>query len=182
MKNQLLNDMEFILNKTEKTGKVNLEFLEYISEFRHQLYKIKTQWLEHASIDGFYFYQAARSMELILGKMYERFRDAKKMNDNTAVSIDTLAILPQFDKTLGLLEPHKITTESIDKILDQTRILRDAAAEKNLIESITTDRESLDTDNLKYQFNSFMSRLSIPPNSETEYSNDGVLLHYRLIS
>ena len=129
MKNQLLNDMEFVLNKMEKTGEVDLEFLKYISEFRHQLNKIKTQWLEHTSIDGFYFYQAARNMELILGKMYERFRDAKKMNDNPVVSIDTLAILPQFDKTLSLLEPHKITTKSIDTVLDQTRILRDVAAE-----------------------------------------------------
>lgn len=172
MKNQLLNDMEFALNKMEKTGEVDLEFLEHISKFRHHLNKIKTRWLEHTSIDGFYFYQAARNMELILGKMHDRFKDAKKMNDNPVVSIDTLAILPQFDKTLSLLEPHKITTKSIDSVLDQTRILRDVAAKKNLIESITIDRESLDTDNLRYQFNSLMSKLSVQPNSQTEYTNE----------
>ena len=172
MNNQLLKEMDFALNKMEDTGEVDLGFLENISNFRHHINKIKTQWLEYTDNDGFYFYQAARNMELILGKMYVRFENAKKMNDNPVVALDTLALLPQFDKTLSLLERHDISAESIDKILDQTRILRDTAASKNLIESIEIDRNSLDTDNLKTYFTSLMDQLSIQPNHDVDYTNN----------
>ena len=166
MNNQLLREMDFTLNKMKETGKIDLDFLKNISEFRHYINKVKTRWLEHTDNDGFYFYQAARNMELILSKMYDRFEKAKKINDNS-IDLDTLALLPHFDKTLGLLEHHNVSAESIDKILDQTRLLRDAAASKNLIESIEIDRNSLDTDNLKTCFTSLMEQLSVQPDSQT---------------
>ncbi len=172
MNNQLLKEMNFALNKMEETGEVDLGFLDNICEFREHINTIKTRWLEYTSNDGFYFYQAARNVELILGKMYDRFKNAKKMNDSPVVSLDTLVLLPHFDKTLGLLEHQNISAESIDKILNQTKILQDAAANRNLIESIEIDRNSLDTDNLKICFTSLMNELSIQPDHHISYTDN----------
>ena len=174
MKNQLLKEMDFALNKMEETRKVDLGFLENISEFKSHINKIKTKWLEHASNDGFYFYQAARNIELILGKMYERFENAKEMNDSSVVASDTLSLLPQFDKILYLLDTNTISTGFIDQILDETSTLRFAAADKNLIESIEIDRNSLDTENLKIHFASLMKQLSIPSNNHISYVDNDI--------
>ena len=172
LKNQLLERMNFALCKMEETGEVDPGFLSHIAEFRHHIDKVKARWLENDDSDGFYFYMAARSMELILGRMQERFQEAEKAHDNPAVALDTLALLPEFDKTLDLLAHDEITPESIDTILDRTRILRNVAADRNLIESIETDRESIDVDSVRLCFTSLMNRLSIEPDPQTAYDDD----------
>ncbi len=156
MKNQIFRKMGLELNRMKDAGKVDLGFLDHILEFKHYLNKIKTRWLENPNNDGFYFYQAAYNMELIADQMYARFEDAGKTKDRSVVADDALALLPQFDKTLDLLESSDISTASIDKILDQTGILRDVAADKNLLEPIEVDRKSIDVDNLRSNFTALM--------------------------
>ena len=172
LKNQLLKRMNSALYKMEETGEVDLGFLSHIDEFRHHIDKVKARWVENSNTEGFYFYLAARSMELILGRMQERFQEAGRAHDNPAVALDTLALLPEFDKTLDLLAHDEITPESIDTILDRTRILRDVAEDRNLIESIETDRESIDTDRFRLHFTALMDRLSIEPNPVTTGPDD----------
>ena len=103
-------------------------------------------------------------MDFILDEVEARFQKAKKVHDNPAVALDTLALLPEFDKTLDLLAHGEITPESIDTILDRTRILRNVARSRNLIESIETDRKFLDTDMLGRYFTALMDQLSVKPN------------------
>ena len=172
MKNQILNEMNFALTIMEETGKVNLDFLQKIAKFQQHIDKVKTRWLEYSDTDGFYFYQAAHSIDLILSKIHDRFEKSKEMNDTPTVALDTLALLPQFDTILDLLRPHEISSTSIDQILDQTSILRNTAADKNLIESIQTDRESLDIDSLKSNFVPLMKSLSIPTDQSIDISNN----------
>ena len=164
LKNQLLERMNSELHRMEETGDVDIGFLERIAEFRDYINKIKTRWLENNNTEGFYFYQAARNMDFILDEVDARFQKAKKTHDNPAVALDTLALLPEFDKTLDLLEHDEITPESIDTILDRTRILRNVARSRNLIESIETDRKFLDTDMLGRYFTALMDQLSVKPN------------------
>ena len=172
LKNQLLERMNFALYKMEETGEIDLGFLSHVTEFRHHIDKVKARWLENSNTEGFYFYLAARSIELILGRMQERFQEAGKAHDNPAVAPDTLALLPEFDKTLDLLAHDEITPESIDAILDRTRVLRDVAEDKNLLESIETDLESVDADRFRLLFPALIDQLSVELNLTTTDLDD----------
>ena len=159
LKNQLLERMSHELCKMEETGEVDMGFLSHVTEFRHHIDKVKARWLENDDSDGFYFYMAARNMELMLDRVQERFQGAGKAHDDPAVALDTLALLPEFDKTLDLLAHDEITPESIDTILDRTRILRDVARSRNLIESIETDLKDIDADRVRLLFPALMDRI-----------------------
>ena len=159
LKNQLLERMSHELCKMEETGEVDMGFLSHVTEFRHHIDKVKARWLENDDSDGFYFYMAARNIELMLDRVQERFQGAEKAHDNPAVAPDTLALLPEFDKTLDLLAHDEITPESIDTILDRTRVLRDVAEDRNLIESIETDLKDIDADRVRLLFPALMDHI-----------------------
>ena len=115
---------------------------------------------------------AARNMELMLDRVQERFQEAEKAHDNPAVAPDTLALLPEFDKTLDLLAHDEITPESIDTILERTRILRDVARNRNLIESMETNRKFIDADRFRLLFPALLDQLSVELNLTTTGPDD----------
>ena len=172
LKNQLLERMNFALYKMEETGEIDLGFLSHVTEFRHHIDKVKARWLENSNTEGFYFYMAARNMELMLDRVQERFQEAEKAHDNPAVAPDTLALLPEFDKTLDLLAHDEITPESIDTILERTRILRDVARNRNLIESMETNRKFIDADRFRLLFPALLDQLSVELNLTTTGPDD----------
>lgn len=145
----------------EKTGKVDLTILDSLSELRSSLRKIKTKWLEIQNSDGFYFYQAARNVELILGKMEYRFKNSQKANDNPKIAEDSLILLPAIDNILDITQSYKIDETLINKVLNNTRDLRNKAASTNLIEPLDVSRESIDKDQLRLQFSALMQNLDI---------------------
>ena len=159
LKNQLLERMNSALYKMEETGEIDPGFLSHIAEFRHHIDKVKAHWLENSNPERFYFYMAARNTELMLDRIQERFQEAGKAHDNPAVALDTLALLPEFDKTLDLLAHDEITPESIDTILDRTGILRDVAEDRNLIESMETDLKFIDADRFRLHFPALMDHI-----------------------
>ena len=159
LKNQLLEKMSHELCKMKETGEVDLGFLSRVDGFRHHIDKVKARWLENSNTEGFYFYMAARNMELMLDRVQERFQGAEKAHDDPAVAPDTLALLPEFDKTLDLLAHDEITPESVDAILDRTGILRDVARSRNLIESMETDLKDIDADRFRRLFPALMDHI-----------------------
>ena len=66
-----------------------------------------------------------------IGGVQNRSRQAARAHDNPAVALDTLAPLPEFDKTLDLREHGKITPESVYDMLGRTGILCNVATSKN---------------------------------------------------
>ncbi len=170
MREQIIQEINDSLNHMEETGKVDLSILDNLKQLRKFLCEIKTKWLEHPSTDAFYFYQAARNVELILGKMEDRFEKSQIMNDNPKVAADSLILMPQIDTVLKMSEENIISEYTINIILEKTRKLRNVAADRNLIESLEIDRDSIDKDNLRYRFTQLMDKLNIK-------SDD----HYRVV-
>lgn len=94
---QEINDS---LNRMEDTGKVDMSILDSLEKLERILRKIKTKWLGHSNTDAFYFYQAMKNVELILGKMKERFKNSKIKNDNPKIAKDSLTLMPVIDDIL----------------------------------------------------------------------------------
>ena len=159
MKNQILVEIKKSLDKMEETGKVDLAILDNLTTLCNFLKVIKSKWLDVENSDGFYFYQAARNVELILGKMEYRFKNSQKANDNPKIAEDSLLLLPNIDSILDATQSFKINKQSIDDVLIKTHSLRNKAASTNLIESLEISRESLDKDNLRLQFSALMQKL-----------------------
>ena len=143
----------------EVTGKVDLAILDSLSKLRGLLKGIKSRWLEVEDSDGFYFYQAARNMELILGKMEYRFKNSQKTNDNPKIAEDSLILLPAIDGILEITQSYQVNEHSINEVLNRTRDLRNQAASTNLIEPLEINREYIDKDNMRLQFTALMKSL-----------------------
>ncbi len=159
MRQQIIQEISDSLNRMEDTGVVDMSILDNLEKLRAFLREIKTRWLDHPNTDAFYFYQAARNVELILGKMEDRFKNSKQVNDNPKVAEDSLILMPVISGVLQMTETNQITNQTIDQILDKTRNLRNVAASTNLIEPLEIDRKSLDKDNLKLQFSALVNNL-----------------------
>ena len=158
MKNQILVEIKNSLDKMEETGKVDLAILDNFTTLRKFLRTIKSKWLDVEDSDGFYFYQATRNVELILGKMEYRFKNSQKAKDNPKIAEDSLVLLPAIDNILEATQTFEINEQTIDDVLRKTYSLRNKAASTNLIEPLEISRETLDKDNLKLQFTALMEK------------------------
>ncbi len=162
MKNQILIEIKDSLDKMEETGKVDLAvLLGNIATLRDFLKTIKSKWLDIKDSDGFYFYQAARNVELMLGEMERRFKNSQKANDNPKIAEDSLLLLPNIDSILEMTQSFQINKQSIDQVLAKTHTLRDKAANANLIELLEINHQTLDKDNLRMQFSALMQKLDV---------------------
>jgi len=161
MREQIVQEINDLLNHMEYTGKVDMSILDNLRKLRQFLREIKSKWLDHPNTDAFYFYQAARNVELILGKMEDRFRNSKVMNDNPRIAKDSLTLMPYINNILRMAETDEISDASINSVLDKTRQLRNTAAHTNLIEPLKIDRDSIDKESLRYHFTQLMDNLEI---------------------
>ncbi len=158
MKNQILIEIKTSLDKMEETGKVDLTILDNLTTLRKFLRQLKSKWLNVDNSDGFYFYQAVRNVELVLGKMEYCFKNSQKANDNPKIVEDSLVLLPTIDNILETTQSFKINEDTIGNVLRKTHALRNQAASTNLIESLDISRESIDKDTLKLQFTALIQK------------------------
>ena len=161
MKNQILIEIKDSPDRMEETGRVDLAILNNIATLRDFLKTIKSKWLDMRDSDGFYFYQASRNMELILGEMERRFENSQKDNDSSKIAKDSLLLLPDIDSILEMTQSFQINKQAIDQVLAKTHALRDKAANANLIEPLETSRQTLDKDNLRVQFSALMQKFDV---------------------
>ena len=166
MRQQIVQEIRDSLNRMEDTGKVDMSILNSLEKLRQLVYKIQSKWLEHPNTDAFYFYQAVRNIELIVGMMEDRFKNSKETNDNPKVAKDSLIMMPIISDILHMTEKCKISDSSINEILDKTMRLRNTAASTNLIEPLSADYDAIDKDTLQYRFVPLMNRLGIKPDDE----------------
>ena len=163
---QIFQDINDSLNHMEDTGKVDMSILNNLEKLEQILRTIKTKWLEYPNTDAFYFYQAIRNVELILGKMKERFKNSKIKNDNPKIARDSLILMPVIVDVLQMAQTSTISDASINNILKKTKYLRDVAASSDLIEPLEIDRESIDKESLRYHFRQLMTDLGIKSDDE----------------
>lgn len=160
MKNQVLVEIKDSLDKMEKIG-IDMTILQSLDKLRQLLKERKARWLDVQNSDGFYFYQAIRNLELILGKMEHRFKNSQKSNDNPKIAEDSLELLPSIENILNITSVFDINDQTINRVLKDTQHLRNVASNTNLIESLETSRESIDKDQLKLQYAKLMKNLNI---------------------
>ena len=162
MKNQILIEIKDSLDRMEETGKVDLAVLSNIADLRDFLKTIKSRWLDVKDSDGFYFYQAARNVELILGEMQRRFKNSQKDSGSPKIAKDSLSLLPDIDSILEMMaQSFQINKQAIDQVLTKTHTLRDKAASVNLIEPLETSHRTLDKDSLRVQFSALVQKLDV---------------------
>ena len=166
MRKQILKEIEDSLNHMEETGKVELSILDNLNKLQEFLKAIKTKWIENSDTDGFYFYQAARNVELILGRMVYRFQNSKIANDNPKIAEDSLVLLPAINRVLEITETDNITPDLIDSVLRRTEDLRRTAIRTKLIESLDASRDSMDVEHVRTQLNQLMKNLDTTVNND----------------
>ena len=160
MKNTILIEMQNSLEETKKTGNVNQTTLNNIESLRNFLKIVKDKWLNVQDSDGFYFYQAIRNVELILGEMERSLENARKTGNGQKIATDSLLLLTGIDRILNATECIKIDMYSIDQVLSMTQALRNMASSVNLIEPLDTSRMALDRGRrMKAQFSALMQEL-----------------------
>ena len=145
----IVDEIEASLNAMEASGKVDLGVLKIIDKLRKPLAAIKSRWLREPDTDGFYFYHAVRSTELILDRMVDRFKNAARAGDNPKVAEDSLAVMDPMRDLMGVVDADSITDGSINSVLDRTYELLTAASGADLRESIETRRAMIDKDLIK---------------------------------
>ena len=161
LKTNILVEIEGSLVRMEEAGRVDLAVLGSLSKLRDLLKSIKSRWLDAEDSDGFYFYQAARNMELILDRMEHRFKNSQKANDNPKIAEDSLILLPVIDEILAITQSYKVDERSINKVLSRTRDLRNQAADTDLIEPLEFNRKYIDSNNVRSRFDALMENLGV---------------------
>ena len=162
MKNQILIEIKDSLDRMEEAGKVDLAVLDNIADLCDFLKTVKSRWLDVKDSDGFYFYQAARNVELILGEMQRRFKNSQKDSGSPKIVKDSLSLLPDIDSILEMMtQSFQINKQAIDQVLTKTYALRNKAANANLIEPLEINHQTLDKDNLRMQFSALMQKLDV---------------------
>ena len=159
MKNQILLEIKISLERTEETGKIDYMILNNIESLREFLKTVKDKWLNVQDSDGFYFYQAVRNVELILGEMERGFENARKTDNGQKIAADAMSLLPVIDRILDMAQCMKISTYFIDQVLDTTQALRTMASDVDLIEPLDISRKVLDKSSIKVQFSTLMQKL-----------------------
>ncbi|WP_162858567.1 hypothetical protein [Candidatus Nitrosotenuis aquarius] len=150
----------------ENTGKVDLSILNLFKKLRETINQIQAKWLENPNNDSFYFYQAARNVELILDRVEDRFKNSQIMKDNPKIAEDSLILFPTIKNILDIAESSTISRSSIDNMLRKIIDLRNKAVSTNLIEKPEANKELINTDTWKTNFTELMKTLDIPEDQE----------------
>lgn len=136
----IMDEIEVSLNNMEKSGKVDVGVLDSVGKLRKSLVASKSRWLREPNTDGFYFYYAVHSTEMILDRMNDRFKNAK-VGDNPKITRDSLAVLPSIRRLLDAINTDRISERSIDVVIDRTYDLLTVASRADLREIVDTSRD-----------------------------------------
>lgn len=162
MREQKVKHIMQSLNDMEEKGVVDLSILDELNGIKELLKSIKIKWLESKDSDSFYFYQAARNVELILDRMGDRFKKSKENKDNPQIAVDSMVLFPVMNDILKIAETQTVNDHTVYQVLNKTRDLRNAAASQNLIESPEEDLASIDKQQLHWEFENIMKNLDMP--------------------
>ena len=154
-----LDEIKASLVKMEESGKADMGVLGSLDELEKKLAKLKARWVAEPDSDGFYFYLAAHSTEMILGRMRERFENAVQVGNDPKIASDSLTVLEPMNDLLGAASASAIDERSIDTVLGRTQRLLGAATDADLREHIEKCRALIDKDLLKSQYSEIMKRI-----------------------
>lgn len=154
----VLDEIKASLDKMEESGKAD-SVLKCIDRLEEHLVKVKSRWLEESDSDGFYFYLAARRVEMVTGRMRERLECATK-GDSSKIATDSVAVLEPIRELLDAANTRVMDERSIDTVLERIHRLRSAATEADLRESMETCQALVDEDLSDAQYSEIMKEIS----------------------
>ena len=97
------------------------------------------------------------------GEMEHSFENLRKTNGCQKTAMNVLSLLPGIDNVLDITQSMQIGVESetylVDQVLDMTQILRNMAADVDLIEPLDTSRRVLGRGNLRVQLSALMQKI-----------------------
>jgi len=152
-----INGMRSDLNKMETEGFVDLSFVAKIEKLDSELSRMKQYWIEQKEVSvgyAFIFYSAMHNSNLILSKMRQRFKNAKKTSDNPGVACDSLLIMPiiseVYQKTAQAAEEkEKLNPFLPNEMLKLVSALRTTAKQVGMLPTFHEEVKRIDKNQLK---------------------------------
>lgn len=158
----VLHEISNQANAMEDEGIVHIQIVDDLKKLQKISKELETKWVKADTENSFYFYNAIKSVELILAKMIDRFLKAKEMQDNPQVAVDTVRLVPNLIDVIEITEGDNVDQETTDKIIERTYQLRNKAAETNLLESEEMDLEGVDKQKILNTLNGMVKQFNIP--------------------
>ena len=134
MKNHILIEIKKSLEDTKKTGEIENVLIKDIYRLDSRLVVITDEWIEVGNHDGFYYYQGAFNIQLIIMKIKELFKNTSQYDENKKLAENILSLLPNIDKILTIVQRFKINKKSTDDVLNKTGLLREMAEKVKLMD------------------------------------------------
>jgi hypothetical protein len=152
-----INSMRFDLNRMEVKGAIDSSFIPKIDYVDAKFSRMKRYWVNQKAVSvssAFVFYSAMHNTNLILGKMKERFVNAKNTIDNPKVACDSLLIMPIiseiYQKTAqAAQEKQKMNPFLPTEMLKLVSTLRTTAKLASLLPTIDEEVKKIDKDQLR---------------------------------
>lgn len=158
----VLHEISNQANAMEDEGIVDITIVENLKKLQSISRELESKWVRTNTENSFYFYNAIKSVELILEKMIDRFLKAKEMHDNPQVAVDTVRLVPSLVDVIEITDDDKVDQETTDRIIERTYLLRNKAAETNLLESEEMDLEGVNKQKLLDTLNGMAKQFDVP--------------------
>ena len=149
----------------EVEQKVDLSVVNIVDtliELHDSTKQTQSKWVEKKTENSFYFYNASKSVELIIEKMIDRFKKSQENHDNPQIALDTLGLIPNLVEIIQITEEEKSDNETTEKIIEQTYKLRNKAEETRLLESEARNMQEIDKGRLLDTLDGMVGQLNIP--------------------
>ena len=149
----------------EDEQKVDLSvvnIVDTLNKLHDSTKQTQSKWVEKKTKNSFYFYNASKSVELIIEKMIDRFKKSQKNHDNPQIALDTLGLVPNLVEIIQITEEDKSDNETTEKIIERTYKLRNKAEETRLLESEERNMQEIDKERLLDTLDGIVEQLNIP--------------------
>jgi len=146
--------------KAEETGQIDPSICKELSIFHSHFEKLKDFWLKEGRDlkSSFALFHASKNCCNILGIMIKRFKNAHEENQNPAVAIDAISVLPsifELKDILDNLKPDEVDRSISYNILDRVRDLRIHARRLQMLPSEEEEVKKISLKKSKNGFEAF---------------------------
>ena len=152
-----INSMRSDLNQMEAKGSIDSSFITKIDTLNSELTKMGQYWIDQKEISvgsAFMFYSAMHNAKLVLSKMKERFKSAKKTGDNPSVACDSLLVMPMISEVYqkaaqAAEEKQRLKPFLPNEMLKLVSTLRTTAKLVHLLPTLDEEVKEIDKNQLK---------------------------------
>lgn len=154
---EYIRGMRSDLSQMEEKGTVDASFIQKIETLDKEFTEMKQYWIAQKAVSvgsAFVFYSAMHNTNLVLGKMKNRFKNAKKVNDNPEIACDSLLVMPIISEvhqktTRAIEEKQNMNPFLVSNMLNLVSTLRTTAKLASLLPTPAEEIKTTDNNQLK---------------------------------